>query len=173
MNTFSQDLRNKSVFQLLGTSETENQEDDLKLAELGTLRQLVLNLQTNGVSATESQPLSDDLSALESVSSEEFPTRLDAFYGKLSEKYGEQLESMLEKAVEDFKVDVLRERIRFLQESMQSYIDGIFSRANDLLKAEDLNQLLPYLDEVQTYLKSIEKSESEPTPADKPAELSL
>jgi hypothetical protein len=155
MNAFSQDLRTKSIFQLLGIAGSENQEDDLKLAELGTLRQFVLNLQSEGAPATQTDPVSEKITALESATAEAYTTQLDALYAQLNEQFPQDLTTRLEKAVEDFKVDVLSERIAFLKEAMNARMEGLFAKANDLLKAQDLNTLLPYLDEIQEYLKSV------------------
>lgn len=158
MNAFSQDLRSKSIFQLLGVAGGENQEEDLKLAELGTLRQMILNLQSEGVSTTQTDELSQKITALESLQGDEYSNKLDELYGKLSELYPEELTTKLEKAVEDFKVDVLSERITFLKDAMMARMEEVFAKADDLLKAQDLENLLPYLDEIQEYLRAVSES---------------
>lgn len=158
MNAFSQSLRGKSIFQLLGVAGGENQEEDLKLAELGTLRQLVLNMQADAVSTTITDDLSQKITSLESLSGDEYTTKLDELYGKLSEQYPDDLTTKLEKAVEDFKVDVLSERITFLKDAMMARMEQVFAQADDLLKKQDLDNLLPYLDEIQEYLRAVSET---------------
>lgn len=147
-------LRSHSIFQLLGISPDENQEEDLKIAELGTLRQLVIDLKDQAVDSAVVSEIESKITALETMPNDTFTTELDALYIFLAEKFPEDLNDKLEKAVAAFKQDILIERVAFLKQQMSIRMEGIFGQADDMLKKQEFEELLPYLQEIQTYLQS-------------------
>lgn len=154
MSQSAQILRNHSVFQLLGVEPDSNQEEDLKVAELGTLRQFLLILKKESFAADIVSQIETKLDALEAATQDAFTTQLDAVYAFLSEKFPNDLSDRLEAAVEEFKRDILVERIAFLKDRMSEHVSNYFVQADKLLESNQLDDLLAYLSEIQNYLKS-------------------
>lgn len=153
MSQFSQSLRTKSIFQLLGASpDSSSQEEDLKMAEMGTLRQLLIDLKAGQAAPEAVTSLETALKSLESATGDTYATQLDALYASLNSQFADDLTGKLESAVEKFKIGILTGRVEFLREQMNKKIDEIFSNADSLLKSEDLEGLLGYLDEIQSFL---------------------
>lgn len=153
-------LREKSIFDLLGLPVNgDAQEDDLKEAELGTLSQFLENLRQDTANADVTSQVESLLNQLNAATGDEYATQLDALYSFLNEKFSGDLTTRLESAVDQFKRDILTERISFLKEKMQEHVQRYFTKAEDLYKQEDLSKLLPYLNEIQEYLKAVPSEE--------------
>lgn len=148
-------LREKSIFELLGLSvDGDAQEEDLKEAELGTLGQFVANLRLDAANGEVAGKVESLLNELNSAQGETYTTLLDGLYTYLNDQFAGDLTARLESAVDQFKRDILAERMVFLKEKMQQHVDRYFTKAEELHKNEDLATLLSYLNEIQEYLKS-------------------